>query len=867
MKKSKSCIAILLAFAMILSSVSHLYADTARVITVHGIEGNSVSLSRGNARAATPRVGQRLANGNTITTGTGSSVYLQMDRDSILKMDEQSRVVVTSSRRRLSLTVQSGSALIDAGAQSAGETLETRVGNVGLTVRGTMFTVGRTDNSLLIVMLSGSGDVNGIPIPAGEGMVVRADTQAAGVHFEAMQELDLGQLPLFTLNSIAANAEYLRNVFPQEAFQALPALIETRTAERDQQRIEQATRLNVAANADAQQRAASGGRQRGVIEAAPTPAATPAPPPAPPSTGGGGGNGGGGNGGGSPTIPTIRITSTSPSALAVDALPGDLVTLAVTAEVDQNATMSFQWFLDGQPIDGETSSTLSFWLNLSPGNHSFFAEVTATGGAVPIRSSVITLRVLEYDGQETPPLPINGQFTCPVFLEAVLEAAGLAPGDLLFSEQAGQIETLTANGIESTNGLYFLTELRRLDVSNSYLTYINVGRLVYLEFLDIRHNNLPSISAVVALRPETELLFDPQNTTPIVNVPPGTGTDADPFLISEPSHLTWMANTLEETGVLAGAFLQTADIIAPDDTIIGCYVNAFTGDFDGNGHTITVNIYAPNENYVGLFATVSGPGNIRNLVVDGSVTGFTNVGGVVGMLHSDAQILVVTSMATVMGYSYVGGIVGTSDYSTIEESISTGAVHAYGSIAGGLVGAMIDSQLTNSYSTADVLAETREAGGLVGFSSASTIETSFATGEVSADEFAGGLIGMAVGSPFRLAVDRSVAFNSAVTSGGDNSGRVIGGWPGIGYMDYILTHLSSAYENILVNGLTVAPYPDDLRHGECLASPLQPSAWFDLGFDDVIWDLDNIPAGGLPTLRNIPASVIQNPVIDINTAP
>jgi hypothetical protein len=42
--------------------------NEARLITVHNISGSSVELSRG-ARATAPRQGQRLAQGNVLTTG------------------------------------------------------------------------------------------------------------------------------------------------------------------------------------------------------------------------------------------------------------------------------------------------------------------------------------------------------------------------------------------------------------------------------------------------------------------------------------------------------------------------------------------------------------------------------------------------------------------------------------------------------------------------------------------------------------------------------------------------------------------------------------------------------------------------------
>ena len=92
----------------------------ARTITILRIEGDDITMSRGDARVITPRTGQRLNAGNELSTGRNSSVYLEMDRTSILKMNERSQVLVGSTGRNLTLSVQSGQALahID---QQAGE--------------------------------------------------------------------------------------------------------------------------------------------------------------------------------------------------------------------------------------------------------------------------------------------------------------------------------------------------------------------------------------------------------------------------------------------------------------------------------------------------------------------------------------------------------------------------------------------------------------------------------------------------------------------------------------------------------------------------------------------------------------------------
>jgi len=206
---------------------------SARTITVFRVEGDNALISRGDARSTAPRENQRISEGHILSTGADTTVHLQMDRDSLLQMDAHSQVAVSSSGNRLALSLQSGNALVNAGRQQSGQTLETRVGNVGLTVRGTMFTlVTGGEEDLFIVMLSGAGEVNGTPLPAGARLSVLDDNYTSHT-FDIEFELDLETLDLFTLASILEHKDYLieAGTFTADELSALPEIIEKRTYE------------------------------------------------------------------------------------------------------------------------------------------------------------------------------------------------------------------------------------------------------------------------------------------------------------------------------------------------------------------------------------------------------------------------------------------------------------------------------------------------------------------------------------------------------------------------------------------------------------------------------------------------------------
>ena len=86
----------------------------------------------------------------------------------------------------------------------------------------------------------------------------------------------------------------------------------------------------------------------------------------------------------------------------------------------------------------------------------------------------------------------------------------------------------------------------------------------------------------------------------------------------------------------------------------------FTGTLDGNGHNITgLNVYQPDEKYVGLFERVGSDASVTNLNLRGvNVTGRTHVGGLTGDVASGGEVSGVYVEGRVSGDSVVGGVAG-----------------------------------------------------------------------------------------------------------------------------------------------------------------------------------------------------------------
>lgn len=96
-----------------------------------------------------------------------------------------------------------------------------------------------------------------------------------------------------------------------------------------------------------------------------------------------------------------------------------------------------------------------------------------------------------------------------------------------------------------------------------------------------------------------------------------------------------------------GNYQLTADI-----TVTAPYANEFTdfsGTFDGNGHTVTLDITASTAN-VGLFSKLAGGAVVKNVITAGSISGkVNNVGGIAGTADGNVTIENCKNTASIKG--------------------------------------------------------------------------------------------------------------------------------------------------------------------------------------------------------------------------
>ena len=166
----------------------------------------------------------------------------------------------------------------------------------------------------------------------------------------------------------------------------------------------------------------------------------------------------------------------------------------------------------------------------------------------------------------------------------------------------------------------------------------------------------------------------------------------------------------------------------------------YSGNFNGDGHTIK-GLYINSEaNYQGLFGYVSGSGKVQNLSVSGSVKGNDYVGGVVGRNLGTVENCYNTG--TVTGNNFVGGIVGDNyPGASVKNCYNTGSVTGSGNSVGGVVGwNSSGGGVTNCYNTGSVSGN-RYVGGVAGYNYGS-VTNCYNIGTVTGtDDYVGGVVG------------------------------------------------------------------------------------------------------------------------------
>ena len=226
--------------------------------------------------------------------------------------------------------------------------------------------------------------------------------------------------------------------------------------------------------------------------------------------------------------------------------------------------------------------------------------------------------------------------------------------------------------------------------------------------------------------------------------------DGTVYQITSGSELAWFAKQVNQgKGSYQAALANDIDLGGQDWTPIGKSSSyAFKGSFDGQGHTIRgLAINAPSAANQGLFGYVNG-GTVKNVTVEGVVTGGTNTAGLVGELAGAGLVENCVNKAAVTGTNAVGGIVGkvsTATAKTVRACANLGAVTGSNQV-GGIIGYIYYAvTLEDCYNRGDVAVSSSYgyAGGIAGVMDDSNAKASncYTTGAVTGSSYAKPAVG------------------------------------------------------------------------------------------------------------------------------
>lgn len=274
-----------------------------------------------------------------------------------------------------------------------------------------------------------------------------------------------------------------------------------------------------------------------------------------------------------------------------------------------------------------------------------------------------------------------------------------------------------------------------------------------------------------------------------------------------PKHFKMMAD-IDLSGYDGQDGRPAFNIIAPDinDSAGGFQGTAFTGIFDGNDYIIynfTINAVGTNSDYLGLFGRVDSSGEIKNLNLENMniIAGHScnYLGGLVGDNHGNITHCSIAGTVTDGGGYYIGGLAGNNSgyINHCNVACSVSGV----SEVGGLVGSNYDGTISNCNATTGTVTGSGYVGGLVGSNyNDDTISNCSATGPVIGIEYpgiVGGLVGYSGGN-----ITNSYATGS-VTGGyaSDYFGGLVGFNNGIVSYCYATGSVTGGDESTQLGGL------------------------------------------------------------------
>ena len=222
------------------------------------------------------------------------------------------------------------------------------------------------------------------------------------------------------------------------------------------------------------------------------------------------------------------------------------------------------------------------------------------------------------------------------------------------------------------------------------------------------------------------------------------------YQITKETELHWFASEVNSGNTAISArLLNDLALTSGNWYPIGKTGHAYTGTFDGDGHKITNLKVELAQDEVGFFGLIGAGGKVQKLHVQGTVkaTGTANqTGGIAGVMSDTEGVASITDCTfegTVSGGSQVGGIVGSVGLNNKVERCGSDATVSGSERVGGIAGACSYGNIYYCRNRGKVGAENaKHVGGIVGdMQNYAVVCGSYNTGSVTGADYLGGIAG------------------------------------------------------------------------------------------------------------------------------
>ncbi len=269
----------------------------------------------------------------------------------------------------------------------------------------------------------------------------------------------------------------------------------------------------------------------------------------------------------------------------------------------------------------------------------------------------------------------------------------------------------------------------------------------------------------------------------ITSQPLGTGSENDPYKVSNVNELAWIAKETNLGNTFADKYFiqtQNIDLDSKTWTPIGLVHKSkvFCGNYDGQNYDILNFNKTPDQFQNASFALFGSIKNseIKNVITKGEKieilptnTALKDNGVIVGSANN-STILNCKNYVNLSGSKSLAGIVGTIyNQSIIEYCENYGDISAQSNLCAGIAGWFDDNIINNCFNYGKITGNV-DIGGIIGYSNNDgTIENCENFGSIIGGEQTGGIVGVAVKK-----INLSNCNNHSSVNGTTNVGGIIG---------------------------------------------------------------------------------------------